>query len=613
MSSSTAALGAPFGQVLRILVRHEWVQVDVVDVVARVNKTLRAVVKRQKLWKLAVRISGFPAKRRISYWLRAGDVKTLMKKSQKQLSSKELYMKLAGIDNLDDKATLEMTGVEGEISRDIERTFPANSFFSGEGDGRRLLGNVLKATAAYESGVGYCQGMNYVVAALLFVAKSAEEASDLYLNGHQISEQEVAFWLTISLIRRKGMADMWKHEMPGLPQCFYVFQRLLKKHFYDLSVHFQQIGMHSSIFVTQWFVTLFARVLPVHVLVRVWDVILVDGWKTVYRVAIAIIAELQPILLTMDLDQCSNFFRRSPALGLEESFSATLLVQQALDYKVTRSSLKQLEEERHLEYLRLRLQQAPLSDEHRVFFPLLRHETDAVTEQEPLDLIRFTLQRFDKDVASDTVVLQHKIEAAERAYAQAMSTSCAISHEYSVATSELNECIEVKNRLLLKFRKLMTTAIREATSSSTGSSRSRPTTWIKPLDFINRRMAHCLERLPVLLNSADAGGKLQSFTIDDEEDEEVHQNLKHLDILVPQLAAELRLVQRALAHNQQLLRPLVQRTRRLQSSVQFARVEVEEAHLFKDRLTDQLLHIISTSEQIRNERMQQLFAEVDRD
>ena len=228
-------------------------------------------------------------------------------------------------------------------------------------------------------------------------------------------------------------------------------------------------------------------------------------------------------------------------------------------------------------------------------------------------MIRFILQRFDNVVASDTAVLQHKIEAAERAYAQAMSTSCAISHEYSVATSELNERIEVRNRLLLKFRKLMATAIREATSSSTGSSRSRFTTWIKPLDFINRRMARCLERLPVLPNSADAGDTLPSTDIDDDEDEEVHQNLKHLDILVPQLAAELRLVQRALAHNQQLLRTLVQRTQRLQSSVQFALVEVEEAQLFKDRLTDQLLHIISTSEQIRNERMQQLFAEVDRD
>ena len=69
--------------------------------------------------------------------------------------------------------------------------------------------------------------MNYVVAALLLVVKNAEEASDLYLNGHQISEQEVAFWLTISLIRRKGMADMWKHEMPGFVHFLFSFAKKL--------------------------------------------------------------------------------------------------------------------------------------------------------------------------------------------------------------------------------------------------------------------------------------------------------------------------------------------------------------------------------------------------
>uniref|UniRef100_M4B271 Uncharacterized protein n=1 Tax=Hyaloperonospora arabidopsidis (strain Emoy2) TaxID=559515 RepID=M4B271_HYAAE len=315
-----------------------------------------------------------------------------------------------------------------------------------------------------------------------------------------------------------------------------------------------------------------------------------------------------------DLDQCSNFFRKKPTLGLEESFSATSLVQQALTYNVTRSRLKQLEEERHLEYLRLRLQQVPPSDEYRMFFPTFEHEADAPAQQKPLDLIRFTLQRFDKDVASDTVVLQQKIEAAERTYAQAMSSRCAISYEMSEAAIELNERIAIKNRLLQKFRKLMASAIREATLASTRSSRSNSTTWIKPLDFINRRMARCFELLPVLPSITDARGKLHggNIDIDVEEDEEAQQNLKHLDVLVPKLAAELRLVQRALAHNQRFLHSLLQRTQRLQRDAQFARVEVEEAHLFKDRLTDQLLHIILTSEQLKNERMQQLFAEVDR-
>lgn len=59
----------------------------------------------------------------------------------------------------------------------------------------------------------FLQGMNYVVAALIVVIKDAQEATNLDLDG--LSVQEVAFWLTISLIRRKGMADLWKHKMPG--------------------------------------------------------------------------------------------------------------------------------------------------------------------------------------------------------------------------------------------------------------------------------------------------------------------------------------------------------------------------------------------------------------
>ena len=63
--------------------------------------------------------------------------------------------------------------------------------------------------------------MNYVVAALLLVAKDATEASDLCLNGLRLSKQEVAFWMTVSLIRRKGMADLWKHKMPGFVHLFF--------------------------------------------------------------------------------------------------------------------------------------------------------------------------------------------------------------------------------------------------------------------------------------------------------------------------------------------------------------------------------------------------------
>ncbi|ETM45529.1 hypothetical protein, variant 1 [Phytophthora nicotianae] len=595
--SADADLDARFGEI------------DPLEVIATVNKTLRSLVEQKKLRRLEVRANGFPVASRFCHWLRAGDVSTLMKEVPDGASRRDFYLKLAGIESLEGKATLETTGVEGEIDRDIERTFPANPLFSEEGDGRRLLGNVLKAVAHYADDVGYCQGMNYVVAALLIAMKDAQDISDLDLHG--LSMQEAAFWLTLALIRRKGMAELWKHKMPGLSQCIYLFQQLLKLHFYDLSAHFRQIGMHSSILVTQWFVTIFARVLTIPTLIRVWDLVYLDGWKAVYRVALAITAELRPKLLAMDLEGCSEFFRKNPKLGLEEVLSTDVLLQRALSYKVTRSSLQQLEEERHLEYLRLRLQQTPLSEEHRMLFPTLEHE-DIAAKKKSLELIRSKLQRFDTDVASDTVFLQHKIELAEKAQATAMSVRYAIAYELSEAAIELNERMEIKNRLRAKFRKLMATAIAEASTSSSTSS-SGFTLWMNPFEFLNERMASCFERLPLFASYLDTGDELYGGDndTDDEEDEETQRNLKHLEMLVPQLAAELRLLQRSVAYNDRFLRPLLQRTRRLQRDAQLARVEVEETQLFKDRLADQLLQIMLTSEKLKNERMQQLFAEVD--
>ncbi|KAG1697037.1 hypothetical protein DVH05_017424 [Phytophthora capsici] len=609
-STSDDALEAKIAEVLRVLVQHKWLQVDAIKAISLTSMSLHKLVEHQKLLRLAVRVGGFPPAYRFQYWLQAGDVKTLMNEIPAGLSSTEHYLRQAGIATLEDKAELETTGVEGEIDRDIERTFPANPFFSEEGDGRRLLGNVLKAVALHASDIGYCQGMNYVVAALLLVVKDTPE-----LNLEGLSDQEAVFWLTISLIRHKGMADLWRHKMPGLSQCIYLFQQLLQLHFYDLSAHFRHIGMHSSVLVTQWFVTVFARVLTIPTLARVWDLFLIDGWEAAYRIALAITAELRPKLLAMDMEQCSEFFRKNPKLGLEEALNPDVLLERALAYKVTRSSLTQLKEERHLEYLRLRLQQKPLSDEHRMLFPTLEYDEDVAAKRKSLELIRSKLQRFDTDVASDTVFLQHKIEAAEKAQATAMSVRYAIAYELSEAAIELNERIEIKNRLRSKFRKLMATAITEATTGSTTSATSSVfSTWFNPFDFINERMASCFERLPLISSYLDTGDELQGGDndTDDEEDAEAARNLKHLEMLVPQLAAELRLLQRSLAYNERFLRPMLQRTRRLQRDAQLARVEVEEAQVFKDRLADQLLQIMLTSEKLKNERMQQLFAEVDK-
>ncbi|RLN37044.1 hypothetical protein BBJ28_00008677 [Nothophytophthora sp. Chile5] len=499
-----------------------------------------------------------------------------------------------GIASFADEASLDSTGVEG--------------------DGKRQLGNVLKAIALHAKDVGYCQvllrliswltglaldeafavcaviwqGMNYVGAVLLLLMTSAQETAECDLG--ELSAQEAAFWLTLALIRHKGMAELWRGNMPGL----------------SLSLVLNVLCR------LQWFVTLFARVVPLPTLERVWDLFLLDGWKAIYRVALAITAQLRPLLLTMVkhiLWRKGEYFRKNPKLGLD-ALSTEQLLAHALQYKVTRSILKRLEEERHLE-------QTPLSHEHRMLFPALDRDDDAAAQCVSLNFIRSQLQHFDTDVASDTVFLQRKIEAAERAQAQALSARYAATYTLSEATFDLNERSELRLRLRAQIRELQAIAIAEASASS-ASSDSSPVlpTWTTPVEFFNSRVLSCFERLPLASSrNGEAPGSfddgVEGLDDEDEEQRELRRNLVHLEVLVPHLAADLRVIQRKLVDNEQELRSLRQRLRGLQHDAQLARVEVEEAQQFKDRLADQLLQILLASEKLKNTRMQQLFAEVD--
>lgn len=139
--------------------------------------------------------------------------------------------------------------------------------------------------------------MNYVAAALLMQFNT--NASEANGNLRTMTPQEASFALVVALIRHCGMDEMWRPKMPGLSRCIHIYQQLLRRHFYDLHAHFRNIGMHPSLLVTQWFATLFARVLSLDVLVRVWDLVLVDGWKMVFRVALAITAHVRPEIINM--------------------------------------------------------------------------------------------------------------------------------------------------------------------------------------------------------------------------------------------------------------------------------------------------------------------------
>lgn len=66
--------------------------------------------------------------------------------------------------------------------------------------------------------------------------------------------------------------------------------------------------MTTDYFTSKWIMTVFACFLPYEQLPGIFDMFLMDGWRAVFRIGIALLREMESILLTMDMvDMCSYF------------------------------------------------------------------------------------------------------------------------------------------------------------------------------------------------------------------------------------------------------------------------------------------------------------------
>jgi hypothetical protein len=86
-----------------------------------------------------------------------------------------------------------------QVKKDLNRTRPNCSFFHENGQGQKSLENVLVTYAKYDTQVGYIQGINFIVAVLLY---------------H--SSEEIAFWLFVSLMEDYEMREIYLPGLPGL-------------------------------------------------------------------------------------------------------------------------------------------------------------------------------------------------------------------------------------------------------------------------------------------------------------------------------------------------------------------------------------------------------------
>ena len=172
------------------------------------------------------------------------------------------------------------------IFKDITRTFPHVSIFRmHEGKGMQMLFNVLKAISSKFPEVGYVQGLGFMAGLLL-----------TYMG-----EQE-AFWLMAHLLDQPHIKGLYVEKMPELHKSCYILLRLIKKYLPKLFAHLYEEKVCMTLIATEWFVTHFCRCFPFDLLVRIWDILLCENYKIMYRIPLALFSILEKELLPLAFD-----------------------------------------------------------------------------------------------------------------------------------------------------------------------------------------------------------------------------------------------------------------------------------------------------------------------
>jgi hypothetical protein len=231
------------------------------------------------------------------------------------------------------------------------------------------LSLILHALAARHDDVGYCQGMDYVVAHLLRVLQDTVKwravtgslptaigvhkdfdnlpGDDSVMIEALITErlvvEEAVFRVMDCFFTSYNLRHMYWPELRQLKICCRVFERLIQHKLPVLADHFEHHELNVGLFALGWFQTLFLYLpsMPTATVCHMWDIWLVErSFKIFFRVGTAILFLSQPILLNHDLEGMMTYLNTFPDATLLKS---DILIACALQIKVTNRMLMELE------------------------------------------------------------------------------------------------------------------------------------------------------------------------------------------------------------------------------------------------------------------------------
>ncbi|OEH79440.1 TBC domain-containing protein [Cyclospora cayetanensis] len=208
------------------------------------------------------------------------------------------------------------------IELDVNRTFPSIPFFKKEG--QNALRRVLQAFAVFDPEVGYVQGMNFVVGALLYHSNTTvhwcsrgppgsamrllQEEEDSLAAGAKAApsaagraagtaasaahftlrtRENRVFWLLVSLFHFYELRRLYLPSLPGVFERCAALEKMLSVQTPELLEHLRSCGVSLPLLTSDWLLTLFAYSIPLPALSLVFTQFFEEGWVFIHKLVCA--------------------------------------------------------------------------------------------------------------------------------------------------------------------------------------------------------------------------------------------------------------------------------------------------------------------------------------
>eukprot|EP01083_Nonionella_stella_P027029 74325_1 len=225
------------------------------------------------------------------------------------------------------------------------------------------LRTILSIYCMLDPEVGYIQGMNYIAANVLIALHgnvdnafavfchlmkrdasppyyididasshvSAGFQSHAYCGGGRISKAGCLGY---------GLRDLYLPSLPGLIICLLQFEKLIKTYLPKLYQYFITQDIQVTNYASEWFLSLFSYILPLNLWLRIIDIFICDGWKTLHRAGLALlyVAKFRILKNEMGFDKILLLLKRKDLLQYL-NINENMFIRLAMSFDVSNTYL----------------------------------------------------------------------------------------------------------------------------------------------------------------------------------------------------------------------------------------------------------------------------------